>query len=127
MTTTTQIQLGYRQWQMYGECITLLLDGDDTAARINDDHYEQPEEAEATARRLAAAWNACEGIPTEALEAGALRELASITSELLAEVRQYRADVGPCEHDADICACALDRLIDASTAALAKLQGAPAA
>src|SRR5690606_23921954 len=33
------------------------------------------EVAAANARRIAATWNACEGIPTEALEAGVVREM----------------------------------------------------
>lgn len=49
------------------------------------------EKTESDARRLTAAWNACEGIPTEALEAGAVRRLVEAATDLLGN---YRCFVG---------------------------------
>ena len=40
-------------------------------------------ETKANARRIVAAVNACEGISTEALEAGAVRDLVAVVEELL--------------------------------------------
>ena len=37
---------------------------------------------EATARRICAAWNACEGIPTEALEAGVVQDMLKALEEI---------------------------------------------
>ena len=39
--------------------------------------------AERRARRIVALWNACLDIPTEALEAGAVRDLVAVVEELL--------------------------------------------
>ena len=39
--------------------------------------------SEANARRICAAWNACEGIPTEALEAGVVRDMLEALQLLL--------------------------------------------
>ena len=41
------------------------------------------DETRANARRIVAAVNACEGISTEALEAGAVRDLVAVVDELL--------------------------------------------
>src|SRR4051812_32479621 len=38
-------------------------------------------EAEANARRIVGAVNACEGIPTEALESGVIKQLADVIEE----------------------------------------------
>jgi hypothetical protein len=52
----------------------------------------------ADARRLAAAWNACEGIPTEALEAGVVADML----EALREARPYVPDHhGPVAYKVD--------------------------
>ena len=42
----------------------------------------QPDERRANARRIVAAWNACEGLSTEALESGVVRELADVLAKL---------------------------------------------
>lgn len=44
--------------------------------------------AEANARRLAAAWNACEGISTEALERGVVKELIELCQRIADDFRQ---------------------------------------
>ena len=37
--------------------------------------------------RLAAAWNACEGIPTEALEAGVVKDMLEVLEEVLSDLQ----------------------------------------
>jgi hypothetical protein len=47
--------------------------------------------AEANARRLVACWNACQSIPTEALEAGVVGELVEAVRKAALWVGQYKA------------------------------------
>jgi hypothetical protein len=53
-------------------------------------------EGQANARRLAAAWNACEGIPTKALEAGVIGELVEALLKAVAVLGDAEdEDLGP--------------------------------
>ena len=54
------------------------------------------EVAAANARRIAATWNACEGIPTEALEAGVVRELIEAATRYLAATTRESDDDPNC-------------------------------
>jgi hypothetical protein len=47
--------------------------------------------AEANARRLVACWNACQSIPTDALEAGVVGELVEAVRKASLWVAQYKA------------------------------------
>ena len=49
----------------------------------SDNNPETYDENKANARRICAVWNACEGIPTEALEAGVVKDML----EALVEIR----------------------------------------
>lgn len=54
------------------------------------------EEAETNGRRLFALWNACEGIPTEALEGGIVKELLGALEQAvnaLADTRDFVASI----------------------------------
>lgn len=55
------------------------------------------EQASANARRLAACWNACDGIPTEALEDGSARaerdELREMTGGTFYEIKKQRDEL----------------------------------
>ena len=44
-------------------------------------------------RRLAAAWNACEGIPTEALEAGVVKDMLGALLECRKELEEWDAEL----------------------------------
>ena len=50
---------------------------------IDNECAWKPGEMDANARRFVACWNACMGIPTEALEAGAVKELLEACEEAL--------------------------------------------
>lgn len=53
------------------------IDGQDVG------RFTTNEQHEANARRICAAVNACQGIPTEALESGPIRELLMLIAEIL--------------------------------------------
>lgn len=67
------------------------------------------------ARRIAACWNACQSIPTDALEAGVVEELLEAVRKAWLWVDQFRALPG---HKA--AAVCMLRVLDA---ALAKAEG----
>ena len=46
------------------------------------------------ALRMKAAWNACEGIPTEALEAGVVKELIEVCEESLEDYKYQERETG---------------------------------
>ena len=54
----------------HGQLKNQLVIGYTLVAALYDDKINDP-----NPRRLAAAWNACEGIPTEALEAGVVKDM----------------------------------------------------
>jgi hypothetical protein len=56
-----------------------------TAGGSGTSIIEKQMAAQANARRLAACWNTCQGIPTEALEDDALRKLRDDRDQLLAQ------------------------------------------
>ncbi len=82
MDEHTEGRLKYWSCESTGGCpqILALDDGERVA------HVSLRRECEADARRLVACWNACEGISTEALEAGVVGNLCS---ELSALAEQY--------------------------------------
>jgi hypothetical protein len=53
------------------------IDGQGVGIFISDEQHE------ANARRICAAVNACQGIPTEALESGPVKELFKLVAQLL--------------------------------------------
>lgn len=55
------------------------IDGQDVGRLISSEQHE------ANARRLCAAVNACQGIPTEALESGPVKELLKLIAEIFAD------------------------------------------
>lgn len=55
----------------------------DIGARWRPEKELTHEQAKAVAHRMALCWNLCEGWPTEVLEAGALRDLDTLTREIL--------------------------------------------
>jgi hypothetical protein len=59
------------------------IDGQDVG------RYTPTEQHEANARRICAAVNACQGIPTEALESGLIACLASATPKLLEDLSYF--------------------------------------
>lgn len=71
--------------------------------------------AEVNARRLAACWNACQSIPTEALEAGVVEELLEAVRKASLWVDQYSALPGL--RPAAVC------MLRVLEAALAKAKG----
>src|ERR1700687_3987469 len=58
-----------------GKMLPHVMGGDHCRIALLDDCHAAESEREANARRIVAAVNACEGIPTEALEQGVVREL----------------------------------------------------
>ena len=58
----------------------------------SDNNPETYDENKGNARRICAAWNACEGIPTEALEAGVVKDMLEALLECRAELEAYEAD-----------------------------------
>ena len=72
-----------------GEELVLV---DSTGECVAQGGGEWPEPERSNMRRLAAAWNAVAGIPTEALEGGVIRELVEalkLASEELYDARIY--------------------------------------
>lgn len=89
-----------------------------TADAPSDDMLE---ECKANARRIVAAWNACDGISTEALEAGAVADLLEALKDGLAALEagcRYIEGEGSDEEAKNASAA-----IDAMRAAIAKANG----
>lgn len=55
-----------------------IIRGDDTTSEDQVGHGRNPD----VARRLAACWNACRGIPTDEIERGTIHIFAGATSSL---------------------------------------------
>lgn len=64
-----------------GEYPIVVADGDRYGYNVADcnDYHASPEEQQANARYIAAAWNACEALSTEALEGGVVGKLLAYT------------------------------------------------
>ena len=58
----------------------------------SDNNPETYDENKANARRICAAWNACEGIPTEALEAGVVKDMLEALRIAQAEIVALERD-----------------------------------
>lgn len=96
--------------------------------------YEHPMHTEANARRLVACWNACEGIPTEVLEAqqaGGLPwhvadqiEQRIQRDELLAALQAFLQGAKCVDSDGYIAYIDIEQAIAQATAAIAKAGGA---
>ena len=71
---------------------------------------------EANARRICAAWNACEGIPTEALEAG-------VVKDILEALRGCKAAMCEASNMHNRSAQVLSEHIHAARAAIARATG----
>ena len=57
-----------------------------------DNDQSEAGEAIANAYRFCAAWNACEGIPTEALEAGVVKDMLEALHNMIELARPYMRD-----------------------------------
>lgn len=60
------------------------IDGQDVGRFISREQHE------ANARRICAAVNACQGIPTEALESGPVKELLKLIADILADTHSNK-------------------------------------
>jgi hypothetical protein len=88
------------------------IDGQDVG------RFTAREQHEANARRLCAAVNACQGISTEALEQGVIRELREALDYLLAQTvdQDLKYGIGLTEGEEDARAMALAALAKATPA-----------
>jgi hypothetical protein len=68
-----------------GIYVAEIANGDDVVGRFST--YEQHE---ANARRICAAVNACQGIPTKALESDLVKELLKLIAELFADTHSNK-------------------------------------
>ena len=86
---------GYTPGKVFtnGNTVIYSKEGDDILA-VADEFCIPTDIAKANALRLAACWNACQNIPTEAIEQGVVAELIEACEESLGDYEYQERETG---------------------------------